>query len=317
MNTQPAAKKPSNKAEIWMPIYIPDYLGDTMHLTTEQHGAYLLLIMAYWRNAGALPDDNKRLAAITRMGMEQWLETRPVLEEFFRVYAGAWHHGRIDLEISEAQENIAKASAKGKAAAEARWGKNGNDAPGNASGMQQAMPKQCVANATSPSPSPSPNTYSQIVSVDKTIVGLKPDAIVHNNPKHEEIINRPVQKSFPVMNGTVKKREPTPAELVFTYWQRKLNHQRAKLDNNIIRLVKKAIQAGYTVKDLQDAIDGCSVSPHHMGINDRGTKYDSLELIMRDSAHISRFIGYKETAVIDDTLVSVDQSKPKAHTSAM
>jgi len=49
-----------------MPWHIGDYLGDTMHLTTLEHGAYCLLIMHYWRT-GPLPNDDRMLADLAKM----------------------------------------------------------------------------------------------------------------------------------------------------------------------------------------------------------------------------------------------------------
>lgn len=79
----------------WMPLYVGDYLGDTGHLTTEQHGAYLLLMMHYWRKGG-LPDDDKQLSKVTRLPLQIWIEYRDVLQDFFH---DGWRHKRIDAEI--------------------------------------------------------------------------------------------------------------------------------------------------------------------------------------------------------------------------
>jgi uncharacterized protein YdaU (DUF1376 family) len=81
----------------WMPLYVGDYLGDTGHLTTAQHGAYLLLMMHYWRK-GELPDDDRQLSKITKLALKTWCEYRPTLLDFFH---DGWKHKRIDAELEK------------------------------------------------------------------------------------------------------------------------------------------------------------------------------------------------------------------------
>jgi uncharacterized protein YdaU (DUF1376 family) len=78
-----------------MPLYVGDYLGDTGHLTTAQHGAYLLLMMHYWRK-GELPDDDRQLSKITKLPLKTWCDYRAILQDFFH---SGWKHKRIDAEL--------------------------------------------------------------------------------------------------------------------------------------------------------------------------------------------------------------------------
>lgn len=95
----------SNRA--WMPLHLDAYLADTGHLTTLEHGAYLLLIMHYWRN-GSLPDDERMIARIARLSKDEWAESRDVLATLFRE---GWKHKRIDEELAKADDIIAKRKA--------------------------------------------------------------------------------------------------------------------------------------------------------------------------------------------------------------
>lgn len=103
-------------APSWMPLYIGNYLADTGHLTTVEHGAYMLLIMHYWQHSG-LPDDDRKLARICRMTPDEWEAARDTLADFFD---DGWVHGRIDREIATACETMNKRSAAGKHAASVR-----------------------------------------------------------------------------------------------------------------------------------------------------------------------------------------------------
>ncbi len=114
-------KTAKNPVEFYMPIVIEKYLADTMHLTTVLHGAYFLLLVAYWRNGGPLRDDDEELAAITRASAAEWRKMRPRLARFFEVKSGFWRQKRADMELERARGGVSKASAKAASAADIRW----------------------------------------------------------------------------------------------------------------------------------------------------------------------------------------------------
>lgn len=107
--------------DLWMPLYIGDYLADTQLLNAEQHGAYLLIIMAYWKNGGPIPSDESILCTITRMPSKQWRKSRGPVLAFFREVDGKLVSKRVDAELVRAQKKRADASRKAQMAAQARW----------------------------------------------------------------------------------------------------------------------------------------------------------------------------------------------------
>jgi hypothetical protein len=84
---------------------------------------------------------------------------------------------------------------------------------------------------------------------------------------------------------------PAKALEIFQYWREVMQHPRAKLDNKRRYKIIQALNLGYQVQDLKQAIDGCKKTPFNMGQNDRGQRYDDIELILRDATHIDRFIN--------------------------
>lgn len=136
------------KTGAWMPVYIGDYLGDTARLTTEQHGAYLLLLMDYWRN-GAPPADDAVLCSITRLKMARFRAHKMTLLRFFKLEAGRLVHSRVEAEITKANQHAARYSERGRKGAEARWQGGEGDASSNASCNTTSNACEC------PPPSPS------------------------------------------------------------------------------------------------------------------------------------------------------------------
>lgn len=104
----------------YMPLFVGDYLGDTAHLTTLEHGAYLLLIMAEWQSGKALPAANGRLANVARLSSDEWMQVEPSLRPFFNVDGSSWSHPRVQRELIKVREKSEKNRAAGKVSGQRR-----------------------------------------------------------------------------------------------------------------------------------------------------------------------------------------------------
>jgi uncharacterized protein YdaU (DUF1376 family) len=140
-----------SKVDIWMPLSVGDYLKDTSHLSTIEHGAYLLLLMHYWCK-GPLPKDLCKIGNICKLPSDAWSIAQGLLDEFFVVADdGLYHQNRSDKEIEKWQGKRQKAQEKARTAADARWNK---DAPSIPTSNAQAMHTPCPSPAPSPLPPP-------------------------------------------------------------------------------------------------------------------------------------------------------------------
>lgn len=142
------------KTDTWMPLYIGDYLADTSHLTTEQHGAYLLLLMALWKRGGeGLPNVDENLAAAARLSISRWKAARPVLIDgrLLREDGSIVMQKRLANEMDKAAgitQTRSEAGIKGVAKREAN-----RQANAEAKAKQNASPSQSQTQETIPPPS--------------------------------------------------------------------------------------------------------------------------------------------------------------------
>lgn len=99
-----------------MPLFTDALIGDTTHLSTEEFGAYCLLLITTWRNNGQpFADDDVRLARICRASLHVWRSRlRPVLSAFFDISDGKWRQKRLEKEWRRVTQNIETSRTNGR-----------------------------------------------------------------------------------------------------------------------------------------------------------------------------------------------------------
>ena len=86
-----------------MPLWVGDFLADTMDLDAAEVGAYMLLIMAQWkRDGGSLPNDQRKLQRVARCG-RNWPKVWAVIGRYFKEDAA----GVFSQKCREVSQNVA------------------------------------------------------------------------------------------------------------------------------------------------------------------------------------------------------------------
>ena len=154
-----------SRADAWMPFYVADYLRDTTHLSAEQHGAYVLLILACWTRGGTLPNDQRQLAQIARLSAHSWKKHAAIVLEFFRDDGAVLTHKRVAAEVEKSQR-----LSEVRREAGSRGGRPKSETP-------KPIAKANAPQNETPSPSPPPQKEESSRSSD-----LVPEEAYESDP---------------------------------------------------------------------------------------------------------------------------------------
>lgn len=104
----------------FMQLYVGDYLSDTLELTTEQHGAYLLILMTMWGKGAKLTNDPVKLARIARMTPAKFKAAWAEISRFFEDDGDCISNPRMTRDWEKTQEKITKRAKAGSAGGTAK-----------------------------------------------------------------------------------------------------------------------------------------------------------------------------------------------------
>ena len=139
-----------------MLLWTDAYMADTSHLTTYEHGAYLLILMAMWRAGGYLPNDDIRLARTARTTPGKWAQIAPTIRQFLTIDGDTVTQKRLMVEISNARCRKTNFESAGKLGGLAKALKYNKSVPSIATEMLIA--KSCL-------PIPNPEERKQNLKV--------------------------------------------------------------------------------------------------------------------------------------------------------
>ena len=222
--------------------HLGDYAKDAGHLSMIEHGAFRLLLDAYYIREAPLPVDIKDCCKLARaISKPERDAVAYVLREFFEQHADGWRQPRADREIERYQDKQAKA----KRSAEARWNPTKTQSEGNANACGHAMRTHSEGNANGVHRAPVPSPQSPVNSLNP----LSANADMSGKPSALPDVT-PIPSSETPKNG--QHYNPLARE-VLGFLNAKTGRHYQPVDANL-KLIVARLKEGASVADCRAVV---------------------------------------------------------------
>ncbi len=256
----------------YFPLYMGDYLADTGSLDTTEHGAYLLIMIEYYKRRRGPAADPKKLAKITKMSPKRWQKISETILEFFEIREGRLWQKRAEQEIKNMLQTHEVLSENGRKGAAKRWGKK---------------------NSPAIAPPLAPPSEGQWQSESES--ELKPKTLLSSCEQPDDLQPEilPIEDN-PDLDAAEQEGEPDPQDranwkALFEFWQEQHDHPKAKFTKEREAKLRARLREGYSLDECAAAIRGVKNSKFHMGDNPDGKVWDDWSLIFRSGAYLEKF----------------------------
>ena len=178
----------------FMQLYVSDFVGDTLHLSTEQIGAYMLLLMAMWNAGGSIPADDAKVARVVRMSVKKWRAIAPDLMPFFQTDGAAISHNRLTKELQKSARKSERRAASGAKGGTAKALKNNDAGLANGVAKSKHSPESREKEKRKSTPIPSKTDDVATPIADRVFVAeTEPVFAVLRSMRLERGVQTPVQ----------------------------------------------------------------------------------------------------------------------------
>lgn len=149
------------------PLWVDAFQRDTQHLAADEVGAYMLILMAMWtRETCDFPDDDRRLAAVSRVSTRLWKSRiGPVIREFLTAENGSLVSQRLRKEAAYTERQCTEQSNR----------KKGEKTPKALKRNKQASTADISTDATTDIPAEQPTQLPNYPTVEDTDVSSSPN----------------------------------------------------------------------------------------------------------------------------------------------